>query len=178
MLRRRRTSLTALHLKCHRSADEPIRDTICGPELALPTSSSRRNVTVAQGTREALFPDASSPVKEIVANFAHDVCMEAPPPVLVASLPRGRLRQQTQDFTIRRSERLAKKSCHRATKPAVLAQNEMMRKLGLTSDTHPPDATSFQQLEEEKTSSLTISHCEALDDALLPAGMGTLATGV
>jgi len=141
-------------------------------------SSSRRNATVAQGTREALFPDASSPVKKVVANFAHDVCMEAPPPVLVASLPRGRLRQQPQDFTIRRSERLAEKSCHRATKPAVLAQNEMMRKLGLTSDTHPPDATSFQQLEEEKTSSLTISHCEALDDALLPAGMGTLATEV
>ena len=53
----------------------------------------------------------------------------------------------------------------------------MMRKLGLTSDTHPPDATSFQQLEEVFSSSLAISHCEALD-ALLPAGMGTLAAGV
>ncbi|KAG2550489.1 hypothetical protein PVAP13_9KG339200 [Panicum virgatum] len=37
------------------SIDEPVRDTICGPEQALPTSSSRRNVTVAQGTREALL---------------------------------------------------------------------------------------------------------------------------
>ena len=140
-------------------------------------SSSRRNATVARGTREALFPDASSPVKEIVANFAHDVCMEAPPPVLVASLPRGRLRQQTQDFTIRRSERLAKKSRHRATKLAVQTQNVKVRKLGLTSDTHPPDASSFQQFEEVFSSSLTVLHCEALD-ALLPVGMGTLATGV
>ena len=53
----------------------------------------------------------------------------------------------------------------------------MMRKLGLTSDTHLPDASSFQQFEEVFSSSLTVSHCEALD-TLLPAGMGTLATGV
>ena len=83
----------------------------------------------------------------------------------------------SQDFTIRRSERLAKKSRHRATNPTVQAQNVMMRKLGLTSDTHPPDASSFQQFELVFSSSLTISHCEALD-ALLPAGMGTLAAGV
>ena len=37
------------------SVDEPVCDTICVPELALPTSSSRRNVTVARGTREALL---------------------------------------------------------------------------------------------------------------------------
>ena len=161
------------------SADEPIRDTICGPELALPTSS-RRNVTVAQEIREALlqlFLDASSLVKKVVANFAHDICTEAPPPVLVASPPRRRSRQQPQDFTIRRSERLAKKSRHRAINPVVQAQNEMMRKLCLTSDTHPPDASSFQQFEEVFSSSLTVLHCEALD-ALLPVGMGTLATGV
>jgi hypothetical protein len=97
--------------------------------------------------------------------------------MLVASPPRRRSRQQPQDFTIRRSERLAKKSRHRATKPAVQAQNVKMRKLGLTSDTHPPDASSFQQFEEVFSSSLTVSHCEALD-ALLPAGMDTLATGV
>ena len=103
------------------SADEPVHDTICGPELALPTSSSRRNVTVAQGTREALlqlFPDASSPVKEVVANFAHDVCTEAPPPVLVASPPRRRSRQQPQNFTIRRSERLSR---------AIVLQNQQFR---------------------------------------------------
>ena len=98
--------------------------------------------------------------------------------MLVASPPRRRSRQQPQNFTIRRSERLAKKSRHCAINPVVQAQNVMMRKLGLTSDTHPPDASSFQQFEEVFSSSLTISHCEALDDALLPAGMGTLATGV
>jgi len=135
---------------------------------------------VAQETREALlqlFPGASSPVKKVVANFAHDVCTEAPPPMLVTSPPRWRSRQQPQDFTIRRNERLAKKSCHCATNPTVQAQNVMMRKLGLTSDTHPPDASSFQQFEEAFSSSLIVMHCEALD-ALLPAGMGTLATGV
>ena len=46
-----------------------------------------------------------------------------------------------------------------------------------TSDSHPPDASSFQQSEEAFFSPLTVSHCEALD-ALWPAGMGTLATGV
>jgi hypothetical protein len=50
------------------STDEPVRDTICGSELALPTSSSCHNVMVVQGTHEVLplqlFPDASSPVKK------------------------------------------------------------------------------------------------------------------
>ena len=67
---------------------------------------SLRNVTVARGTREALplhlFPDASTPVKEAVANFTHSVCRVVTPPMLEASPP--------QEFAIRRSERLAKKS--------------------------------------------------------------------
>ncbi|KAG2570428.1 hypothetical protein PVAP13_7KG021209 [Panicum virgatum] len=114
-------------------------------------------------------------------NLFDSVCpllsREAPPPVLVASPPRRRSRQQPQDFVIRRSERLAKKSKHHATKPAIQAQNVLMRKLGFTSDSHPPDASSYQQFEEAFSSSLTVSYCEALD-ALLPAGMGALATGV
>jgi len=40
---------------------------------------------------------------------------------------------------------------------------------------HPPDASSFQQFTDTFTSTLTVSQCEALD-ALLPAGMGSLAT--
>ena len=67
------------------------------------------------------------------------------------------------------------KSRHRASNPTVQAQNVMMRKLGLTSDIHPPDASSFQQFTDTFTSTLTVSQCEALD-ALLPAGMGSLAT--
>ena len=66
------------------------------------------------------------------------------------------------------------KSRHRATKPAVQAQNVMMKKLGITSEAQPPDATSFQQFTDTFSSTLTISHCEALD-ALLPKGMGSLA---
>jgi len=97
--------------------------------------------------------------------------------VLVASPPRRRSRQQPQEFTIRRSERLAKKSHLRATKPTVQAQNVMMKKLGITSDAHPPDASSFQQFTDTFSSTLTVSQCKALDD-LLPAGMGSLATDV
>jgi len=133
------------------------------------------------GTREALplqlFPDASSAVKEVVANFAHDVCTEAPPLVLVALPPRWHSRQRPQDFTIRRSERLAKKSRHHATKPAVQAQNVMMRKLGLAHFRHSPAGCLILTATRGIFLFLTVSHCEALD-ALLPVGMGALATGV
>ena len=40
-----------------------------------------------------------------------------------------------------------------------------------------PDASSFQQFTATFSSTLTALHCEALD-ALLPAGMGSLATEV
>ena len=136
---------------------------------------------MARGTRDALplhlVSDIPSYVDDEVAIFAHDVCREAPRAVLVASPPRRSSRQQPQDFVIRRSERLAKKSRHQDTNPAMQAQNVMMRKLGITSDIHPPDASAFQQFEEAFTSSLSASHCEALD-ALLPTGMGRLATEV
>ncbi|KAG2575198.1 hypothetical protein PVAP13_7KG419712 [Panicum virgatum] len=132
-------------------AISPALESVCfalqGPAPVLHSSPSLRNITVTRGTRESLpfnlFPDASTPVKETVANFAHAMCGDAPPPVLVASPPRRRSRQQPQEFTIRRSERLAKKSHHHATKPTVQAQNVMKKKLGITSDTHPPDASSF-----------------------------------
>jgi len=71
--------------------------------------------------------------------------------------------------SIRRSERLARKSRHRATKPALQAQNVMMKKFGITSATRPPDATVYQQFVDTFSSTLTNSQCEALD-ALLPAG--------
>jgi len=166
-------------------AISPALESVCfalqGPAPVLHSSPSLRNITVTRGTRESLlfnlFPDASTPVKETVANFAHAICGDAPPPVLVASPPRRHSRQQPQEFTIRRSERLAKKSHLRATKPTVQAQNVMMKKLGITSDAHPPDASSFQQFTDTFSSTLTDSQCKALDD-LLPAGMGSLATDV
>ena len=140
-----------------------------------------RNVTVAHGTRETfplhLFAGAEIPTNEAVVDFAHAVCRDASPPLLVASPPRRRSRLQQQEFTIRRSERLARKSQHRATKPIVQAQNVMMKKLGITSDSQPPDASSFQQFTATFSSTLTTSHCEALD-ALLPTGMGSLAEEV
>ena len=163
---------------------ESARFNIQGPDPVICASPSLQNITVARGSRETLplhvFSEASTQVKETVANFALAACREVPPSVLTASPPRRCSRQRMQPqqgFSIRRSKRLARKSRHRATKPVVQAQNVMMRKLGLTSDTHPPDASSFQQFEEAFSSSLSVSHYEALD-ALLPAGMGTLATGV
>lgn len=123
------------------------------------------------------FADASTPVKETVVNFTHTVCREAPPPVLTASPPRRRAKQLQLQFSVRRSKRLANKSRHRATKPVVRTQNVMMKKLGLTTGTHPPDATSFQQYADTFSTTLTDSQYEALD-ALLPAGMGSLASEV
>jgi len=139
---------------------------------------SLRNITVARGSRETLplnlFSDISSPSLVAVANFATAVCREAPAPVLQSSPPRRQSKQPDQAFSIRRSERLARKSRHRATKPAVQAQNVMMKKLGITSEAQPPDATSFQRFTDTFSSTLTVSNCEALD-ALLPKGMGSLA---
>ena len=53
----------------------------------------------------------------------------------------------------------------------------MMKKLGMTSDTRPPDPTSYKQFTDMFSSTLTVSHCEALD-ALLPKGMGSVTTEV
>jgi len=116
-------------------------------------------------------------VNESVSDFARDICRAAPPPVLVASPPRRHSKEPQQVFSIRCSERLTIKLRLRATKPVVQAQNVMMKKLGLTSDTRPPDATSFQQFTDTFSSTLTVTQCEALD-ALLPAGMGSLASEV
>jgi len=110
-----------------------------------------------------------------VAHFANNVCREAPEPVLQASPPRRRSRPQEQVFNVRRSARLAKKSRHRATKPVVQAQNVMTKKLGLTSETCPPDAVSYQRFMDTFSSTLTVAHCEALD-ALLPSGLGSLCS--
>jgi hypothetical protein len=52
-----------------------------------------------------------------------------------------------------------------------------MKKLGVTTDSRPPDASSFQQFKDTFSSTLILSHCEALD-ALLPSGMGSMATEV
>jgi len=106
-----------------------------------------RNITIARGTKETLplhlFSEACSPVKQTLANFAQTVCRGVKPPMLLASPPRRTSRPQPQAVTIRRSERLAKKSRHRATKPVVQVQNVMMKKLGLTSDSRPPDASAI-----------------------------------
>jgi len=160
---------------------EVVRFDVQGPQSILPVSPSLRNVTVVRGSREALplhlFSDATTSVDETVADFASDIRRASPPPVLVASPPRQRSRVPPQGFSIHRSDRLAKKSRLRATKPVVQAQNVMMKKLGLTSDTCPPDATSFQQFTDTFSSTLIVSQCEALD-VLLPAGMGSLANVV
>lgn len=158
-----------------------VRFDVQDPQPLSHVSDDMHNVTVARGARETLplhlFAGAEIPTNDVIADFARAVCTDAPPPPLVASPPRRRSRPQPEEFTIRRSERLARKSRYRATKPVVQAQNIMMKKLGITSDSQPPDASSFQQFTATFSSTLTTSHCEALD-ALLPAGMGSLATEV
>ena len=150
-----------------------VRFDVQDPQPLSHVSDDMHNVTVARGARETLplhlFAGAEIPTNDVIADFAR-----AP---LVASPPRRRSRPQPEEFTIRRSERLARKSRHRATKPVVQAQNVMMKKLGITSDSQPPDASSFQQFMATFSSTLTTSHCEDLD-ALLPAGMGSLAAEV
>ena len=171
-----------------------VPETLCGPTgfsddaVALETvrfdfssghstsRDERRNVTVLRGSRDPfplhIFDGVSSPVKEVVADFAKSLCKDPSPSVLLSTPPRRRARVPPEmPFSIRRSERLARKSRHRATKPALQAQNMLMKRLGVTSMERPPDATSYQQFVDTFSSTLTTSQCEAMD-VLLPTGLG------
>ena len=125
------------------SHDQVALETVCfevaGNEPSTPSSpGSRRNVTLSlsRGTQEAppllLSPSASTPIRRVVSVFATDVCRAASPTVLVSTPPRRRAKTPQLPPAPRRSERLAKKSRHQATKPAQQAQNVLMKRLGLT----------------------------------------------
>ena len=139
----------------------------CSPELP----PSRRNVNTSRGPLPSLpfhiHADACTPVRQVVANFALDICSEASPLVVAAPPPRRRARSPPKTVAIRRSERLARKSRHRATKPAIQAQNVLMRRLGLASTNAAPDTSSYQQFVDTFSGTLSVSQCEALD-VLLP----------
>jgi len=144
------------------------------PPTPLCSPASQRNVTLSRGSLDPLpihfFEGVSTPVKEKVADFVTYVRRAPSQAVLASPPPRRRARAPPELPTpLRRSERLARKSRHRATKPAVKAQNVMMKRLGVTSESCPPDATSFQRFTDTFSSTLTTSQCEALD-VLLPDG--------
>jgi hypothetical protein len=131
-------------------------------------------MTFSRGTREDILlllpPEASTPVKCAAANFAQSISRRSSPGLLQTSPPRRRARGRTSSVlptpAIRRSERLAKKSRQRASKPVVQAQNVLMKRLGITSKSPsaPPDASAFQRYLEAFTSTtLTPTQCEALD---------------
>ena len=103
--------------------------------------------------------ETCTPIRETVANYTTTVCRVASPPVAAAPSQRRRARSPAKAVTIRRSERLAKKSRSRATMPALQAQNVLMRRF--------VDATSFQHFVDTFSSTLSESQCEALD-VLLP----------
>ena len=88
-------------------AMESARFNIQGPDPVICASPSLRNITVARGSRETLplhvFSEASTQVKETVANFALAACREVPPSVLTASPPRRRSRQRMQPQQIGRA---------------------------------------------------------------------------
>ncbi|CAL4993538.1 unnamed protein product [Urochloa decumbens] len=115
--------------------------------------------------------EACTPVKTNVARFASGVCRPKTPTVLNRTPPRRKTRTQLQlsPNVPRHSERLAKKSLHRPTKPALQAQNVLMKRLGISSAAGPPDAAAFQRFLEVFTGTVTASQCEAMD-AILPSG--------
>ena len=127
------------------------------------TPECQRNITTTRGTFATLLlhlpAETCTPIREIVANYATTVCRVASPPVAAAPSQRRRARSPPKAVTIRRSERLAKKSRSRATMPALQAQNVLMRRF--------VDATSFQHFVDTFSSTLSKSQCEALD-VLLP----------
>ena len=104
---------------------------------------------------------------KVVANFAMDICREASLPVVAAPPPRPCVHSPPKMVAIRRSERLARKSRHRATKPAIQAQNVLMRSLVMAPTNAAPDTSSYQQFVDTFSGTLSVSQCEALD-VLLP----------
>lgn len=154
----------------------PIPD---GSPAPLCSPTSRRHVTLSRGSLDPLpihfFEGVGTPVKEKVADFITYVrrtpAAENRSQAIVASPPPRRRARALPELPtpLRRSERLARKSRHRATKPALQAQNVMMKRLGITSASCPPDATSFQRYTATFSSTLTTSQCDALD-VLLPGG--------
>ena len=133
-------------------------------------SSSRRNVNIARGPLPSLpfhiEADACTPVRQVIANFAMEICREAPPPVAAAPPPRRRARSPPKTVAIRRSERLARKSRHRATKPVIQAQNVLMRRLGMAPANAAPDTSSYQQFVDTFSGTLSVSQAEALEELL------------
>jgi len=133
-------------------------------------SSSRRNVNIARGPLPSLpfhiEADACTPVRQVVANFAMEICREAPSPVAAAPPPRRRARSPPKTVAIRRSERLARKSRHRATKPVIQAQNVLMRRLGMAPANAAPDTSSYQQFVDTFSGTLSVSQAEALEELL------------
>ncbi|CAN6323923.1 unnamed protein product [Urochloa humidicola] len=136
-------------------------------------------VTTTRGTRPALplhlEDDISTPVKANVTAFASNIFRPVTPGALQQTPPRRRARTPvTAALSVRRSERLAMKSRHRASKPAVQAQNVLMKKLGITTSKQGVDAAAFQRYLEVFTATATVSQCEAMDE-LLPEGPSFLA---
>ncbi|KAK8445452.1 hypothetical protein SEVIR_9G328051v4 [Setaria viridis] len=141
----------------------------------LPASPHDTFVTVTRGSSQTspfhFPPDTSTPVKNAIADFANSICRVRSPVMLEQQPPRRKARMPSQSpaSTIRRSERLAKKSRHRATNPTLHTQNILMKKLGISSASGPLDAAAFEQFLQVFTNTLLVSQCEALDE-LIPDG--------
>jgi len=132
----------------------------------LDSPDSRRNVTTHRGALSSLplhfEADVCTPVKAAVANFALDISRAQSPPVVAAALPRRRAR-------------LARKSRHRASKPAIQAQNVLMKRLGMAPNNTPLDASSYQRFVDTFSATLSESQCEAMDELLPNAAPMTAA---
>jgi hypothetical protein len=136
-----------------------------------PSSSFVSTTRGSHATLSLHLPtDLTTPVRPNISRFASDICRPRSPGEVGTRVPIRRSACTPSVPSIRRSERLAKKSCHRASKPVLQAQNVLMKKLGITSRSGPPDAAAFQRYLEVFTSMATTSQCEAMDELLVAGG--------
>lgn len=82
----------------------------------------------------------------------------------------------TEDGVPHRSVRLAGKFKHWVSKPEIQAQNVLMRKWGITSETHPPDADALKDYNELYNQPLSSAHRKAIralftSEAAQPSGV-------
>lgn len=128
----------------------------------LPPAASNPNVTTTRGTLPALPLHVSDPLA--VQDFLAASTLPCDEPVMSTPPPRRRPRAQQSPATNgslpRRSKRIARKV--RVASPTTQAQNVLMRKWGITSESRAPDADALQEYFQTFSATLSTGHRKAI----------------
>ncbi|CAL5019855.1 unnamed protein product [Urochloa decumbens] len=142
----------------HRRVEEPttVADPRSPPPAPGPLVADHAFVTTTRGS------PAPGSLDGLVAEFCASVTREMEPPVLSAKPRVRRAKIPAPGTVLRRSSRIAALSHNRGTKPVTVAQNIIMRRLGLVQQNQAPDTTSFLEYTRLFADGLSDEHCLAI----------------